>query len=350
MIESKVAACSELAAATTRAKAVAKGAKNAYTMLVSLSEHAHDVALEGGSQEEGEKAMATDDSVWGARLAAARSWRKFNHAVHLQATAERELRKMRRDAGIETSSEDDVENGGSEFEYDSDDSDVTTGWDSEAEYFSSDEGDDSGPVPKPIFPDLDLEYESKNACAPTLSELENPEGTWEQVFKNVTNALVRRGRTCHTKVRAIDKVSKLPGARWKRKELVCKSYGKSTATPRVANVDKQRKTSSAKVKVNWNDGGVPTLGKVCLTHVDGCTSEPTANAKKNLVPIDVLQKGFEGDIRLWTVAGLRQFDIYRLITDRVKPFQLGEPVDRRSETWPPRFSASSSVRRRTPPI
>lgn len=65
--------------------------------------------------------------------------------------------------------------------------------------------------------------------------------------------------------------------------------------------------------------------QVCLTHVDGCTSEPTAKAKKNLAPVEVLEEGFEGDTRLWTVAGLRTFNMYRLISDRVKPLQLGEP-------------------------
>lgn len=58
-----------------------------------ISERAHDLALDGGSQEE-EKAMASDDSVWGARLAAARSWRKYKHAAHLQAMADGELQKV----------------------------------------------------------------------------------------------------------------------------------------------------------------------------------------------------------------------------------------------------------------
>lgn len=47
---------------------------------------------------------------------------------------------MHRDAGIGTTSEDDVDHYDGEFEYDSDDSDVTTGWDSQADDFSSDEG------------------------------------------------------------------------------------------------------------------------------------------------------------------------------------------------------------------
>ena len=57
-------------------------------------EHDDDVALDGGSQEEGEKAMASHDNVRGARLAAARSWRKYKHAAHSQATAERELKQV----------------------------------------------------------------------------------------------------------------------------------------------------------------------------------------------------------------------------------------------------------------
>lgn len=58
-----------------------------------ILERAHDVAVDGGSQEEEERAMASDDSVRGARLAAASSWRKYKCAAHLQATADRELQK-----------------------------------------------------------------------------------------------------------------------------------------------------------------------------------------------------------------------------------------------------------------
>lgn len=44
-----------------------------------------------------------------------------------------------------------------------------------------------------------------------------------------------------------------------------------------------------------------------------------------MVSCEVIEKDFEGDIRIWTVSGMRQFDMYRLISDRVKPLQLGEP-------------------------
>lgn len=50
--------------------------------------------MDGGSQEEQEKAMASNDRVWGGRLAAARTWKKYKHAGHLQAMAERELQKV----------------------------------------------------------------------------------------------------------------------------------------------------------------------------------------------------------------------------------------------------------------
>lgn len=61
-----------------------------------------------------------------------------------------------------------------------------------------------------------------------------------------------------------------------------------------------------------------------LTHVEACTSESTAAAKKNLVPCNVLEEDFKGDIRRWVMAGMRQFDMYRLISARVKPLQLDD--------------------------
>lgn len=60
-------------------------------------------------------------------------------------------------------------------------------------------------------------------------------------------------------------------------------------------------------------------------HVHACTAEPIARAQKNMVPGEVLEARFKGDIRQWTLAGLKQFDMYRLISDLVKPLQLGEP-------------------------
>lgn len=46
---------------------------------------------------------------------------------------------------------------------------------------------------------------------------------------------------------------------------------------------------------------------------------------KNLVPCERIEQEFEDDVRLWTVAGMRPFNMYRLISDRVQPLQLGEP-------------------------
>ena len=65
--------------------------------------------------------------------------------------------------------------------------------------------------------------------------------------------------------------------------------------------------------------------QVCLTHVDACTAEPAVRAMKNLVSCACIEREFRDDVRVWTVAGMRQFDMYRLISDRVKPLQLGPP-------------------------
>lgn len=74
----------------------------------------------------------------------------FGHAHYVRAdilgsalrilSFSRHALQMRRDAGIDTTGEDDLDHYEGEFEYDSDDSYVTTGWDSQADDFSSDEG------------------------------------------------------------------------------------------------------------------------------------------------------------------------------------------------------------------
>lgn len=52
----------------------------------------------------------------------------------------------------------------------------------------------------------DLEYESKNAARPVFAVLENPEDTWEQVFKDIKKALIIRGHNCATLVRGRERV------------------------------------------------------------------------------------------------------------------------------------------------
>ncbi|CAN0478123.1 unnamed protein product, partial [Laminaria digitata] len=62
-------------------------------------------------------------------------------------------------------------------------------------------------------------------------------------------------------------------------EVLCKCARKPTSTPKIANAEKQRPTSSTrcgctfKVKVSWNKNTPPTMGKVCLEHVDECSAE-----------------------------------------------------------------------------
>ena len=58
-----------------------------------------------------------------------------------------------------------------------------------------------------------------------------------------------------------------------------------------------------------------------------------ARATKDLVPCGELEASFEGDIRQWTLAGLKQFDMDRLISDRVKPLQLGERGRQKVSYW-----------------
>lgn len=80
----------------------------------------------------------------------------------------------------------------------------------------------------------------------------------------------------------------------------------------------------------WPPGGAQcslphhSSAQVYLTHVDACNTEPAARAAKNVVCCERIQREFEDDVRVWTAAGMRQFDMYRLISDRVKPLQLGQ--------------------------
>ncbi|CAM9288476.1 unnamed protein product, partial [Laminaria digitata] len=67
------------------------------------------------------------------------------------------------------------------------------------------------------------------------------------------------------------------------------------------------------------------LAQVCLDHAEACNAEETAKARQDLVPTETIAAECEDDIRCWTTTGLRQFDMYRLISDRFKPLQLGEP-------------------------
>eukprot|EP00904_Undaria_pinnatifida_P009955 jgi/Undpi1/608/HiC_scaffold_10.g04072.m1 len=65
--------------------------------------------------------------------------------------------------------------------------------------------------------------------------------------------------------------------------------------------------------------------EVCLDHAEACNAEEAANARQDLVPTTTIESECEDDIRDWTTTGLRQFDMYRLVSDRIKPLQLGHP-------------------------
>ena len=65
--------------------------------------------------------------------------------------------------------------------------------------------------------------------------------------------------------------------------------------------------------------------QVCLDHAEACNAEEAANARQDLVPTTTIKSECEDDIRDWTTTGLRQFDMYRLVSDRIKPLQLGDP-------------------------
>lgn len=73
--------------------------------------------------------------------------------------------------------------------------------------FFADDGSDEkedGPVDSSNLPDL--EYESKNAARPVFAVLDNPEDTWEKVFKDIKKALVICGHNCATLVRGKERV------------------------------------------------------------------------------------------------------------------------------------------------
>lgn len=57
---------------------------------------AYDVACDdGGTQEDEDKAVAAEAAVWNGRLAAARTWWKYQKAEHTQETARRQLKQVR---------------------------------------------------------------------------------------------------------------------------------------------------------------------------------------------------------------------------------------------------------------
>ena len=59
------------------------------------SETADDVALDdGGSQEDEDRARAAGAAAWNGRLAAARTWWKYQKAQHAQETARRLLKQV----------------------------------------------------------------------------------------------------------------------------------------------------------------------------------------------------------------------------------------------------------------
>ena len=65
--------------------------------------------------------------------------------------------------------------------------------------------------------------------------------------------------------------------------------------------------------------------QVCLDHDDTCNAEETAKKRQNLVPPETIEAEHKDNIRRRTTTDLRAFDMYRLISDCFKPFQLGEP-------------------------
>ena len=72
------------------------------------------------------------------------------------------------------------------------------------------------------------------------------------------------------------------------------------------------------------------LTQVHLVHSVDCTAKDAANARQDLVAPNVIQETFEADIRQWTVAGLKMFEMCRLISDCIAPLKLGTPGRRKA--------------------
>eukprot|EP00904_Undaria_pinnatifida_P001742 jgi/Undpi1/11569/HiC_scaffold_30.g13866.m1 len=297
-------------------RAAAKKAKSMYSKLKTAENVDLDnLLLHGGTAEENDSAAAVVEKMQRERVFAARARRDYDRAV-------RSLNKIR-DNGDDSM----MGEGDEDSEYDTDESDLAASWDSHDD-LSSDEGDREDDDTTDL-PDLD-HAKKPHVPAPVFEVLGDEQTTWSAVWDKVRAALVHRGHKCRTLVRVIERVEGKT-SRPKRMELTCRNAGQSRATPRVADPSKHRNTQSAKcqcpfkVKVSWGVDSQPKMLKVCLDHAEACNAEETANARQDLVPTERIESECEDDIRDWTTTGLRQFDMYRLVSDRIKPLQLGDP-------------------------
>ncbi|CAN0401858.1 unnamed protein product, partial [Laminaria digitata] len=121
-------------------------------------------------------------------------------------------------------------------------SDSSPDWDSEDPYSSEEDGSDnddgaknSGDLPK-------LKEGTKFVV------LADPEKTLKMIWDGVKAALVQSGHTSATTIRSIDRIEG-HSSPWKRMELLCKCARKPTSTPKIANAEKQRPTSSTRVRL-----------------------------------------------------------------------------------------------------
>ncbi|CAM9683588.1 unnamed protein product, partial [Laminaria digitata] len=171
----------------------------------------------------------------------------------------------------------------------------------------------------------------------------DPEKTWSNIWDGVKASLFHLGNRGPTRVRGIDKLAGVSG-RMQRMELVCRCAGKSTSTARVADPTRQRATKSSrcrckfKVKVSWNKSTPPTMGKVELTHSEGCMAEAMVCSKDRPLSLKTLEEGFEKDIRQWTLAGLQWVNMYKLISVRLAPLYRGQNGRRKVRTMSARVN------------
>ena len=73
------------------------------------------------------------------------------------------------------------------------------------------------------------------------------------------------------------------------------------------------------------------LGSTLFTAADvDRTAKGAADARNDLVAPNIIRETFEAEIRQWAVCGLKNFEICRLISDRLAPVKLGPPVRRKA--------------------
>lgn len=64
--------------------------------------------------------------------------------------------------------------------------------------------------------------------------------------------------------------------------------------------------------------------QVVLEHNKECNASSRQAAREQCVSTETLERECSGDVRQWTIAGLRKTDMFRLLNARYSPLSLGE--------------------------